>query len=207
MAIVHRYIDELSTLEDEHIFCGMPLTKHYKYLIIGTFNPNDESCTKLNTALWFYGRPQNKFWRYLPNTISGESLHQSDSLNDLPTTWQNYCIEHSIIIIDLIKKVNIDAILDDFGDKSIEALINSELTNVESFDIAKAFGGIKFDKVIYSLAWKDARIRKMKLIRDRINDALISNNCISSFDQIKYPNSPARNDEKTKNDWYISITN
>lgn len=56
MAINHKFIEELNILETNGIFCGVPVKGSYRLLIIGTFNPDENSCVKANNAEWFYGR-------------------------------------------------------------------------------------------------------------------------------------------------------
>lgn len=196
MAIVHRFINELEELESNQTFCGHKLYPDSNILIIGTFNPDDSSCKKENNATWFYGRKQSKFWRYLPTALTGNSLHLNDIQEEYPTVWKKYCIENKIVIIDLIKKINTNDVLPDFGDKEVECKINFDLTNTEYFDINRAFQNIKFSKVIYSLAWSDGTIRCLRRIRDLTNNDLIQNGCIQDTNQIRYCLTPSRNDAK-----------
>ena len=194
MAIVHKFIDDLENLEDHQTFCGQRLNAKNRFLIVGTFNPDDQSCEKQNNARWFYGRVQSKFWKYFPTALTNISLHTRDGHNEHPQTWKNYCLENRIVIIDLVKKINIDDKLPDFGDNEVERKINFELSNTESFMIEEAFKGITFDRVLYSLEWKDKKIIRLKRIRDLINQKLIRTGCIQNLGQIKYCKTPSRND-------------
>ena len=194
MPIIHRYIDELNELENNKTFCGGPINQSSRFLIIGTFNPDASSCTKTNNAEWFYGRKKNNLWRFLPRAMGFTSLHLTDKPETTVADWRQFCIEQRIVFIDLIKSIDSETPLPDFGDNEVEALISDNLENTDIFNIESAFKGITFEKVIYSLSWSDSKIRKMKRIRDIVNTNLLNTNCINDVNQIKYPNSPARND-------------
>ena len=111
-----------------------------------------------------------------------------------PQTWKQYCIDNKIVIIDLIKTININDILPNFGDREVECKINHDLTNTTHFDINNAFNGITFKKVLYSLTWSDNKIQRLRQIRNLINRALLDNGCINNIQQIKYCLTPSRND-------------
>ncbi len=194
MPIIHRYLDELYLIEQEKVFCNNPINKKSNILIIGTFNPSDNSCVKVNDAQWFYGRHQNKFWKYLPMAITGESLHASDGHTGYPDTWRSYCVRNKIVIVDLIKHIDVDDVLPNFGDRFVDCKINQSLNNVSYINIRQAFESITFEKVIYSLSWSDKQILKMKIIRDRVNQSLIEVGSIRNYNQIKYCLTPSRND-------------
>ena len=194
MPIEHRYIDQLINIEQNRIFCDNPIVEESNILIIGTFNPSDASCEKENIATWFYGRNQSKFWRYFPTALTGNSLHPNDGNNGHPQIWKDFCIENNIVIIDLVKSINVNDMLPNFGDRAVECKINHDLTNTEYFNIDLAFNGITFDKVLYSLTWTDNYIPRLKRIRDIINASLLQNNCIHNVHQIKYCLTPSRND-------------
>lgn len=193
MAIVHRFLNELEELETNQTFCGHELHLDSNILIIGTFNPDNKSCEKHNSATWFYGRRQSKFWRYFPTALTGSSLHLNDIEGEHPKIWQDYCVKNRVVIIDLIKKINTGDILSDFGDKNVECKINFDLSNTEYQDIGRSFQGIKFNKVVYSLAWSDTTIKRLKRIRDITNNSLMQNGCIQNINQIKYCLTPSRN--------------
>src|SRR5690349_11668669 len=146
MAITHRFIDDLLALEDNQIFCGRELEGNYQVLVIGTFNPDGNSCEKHNQATWYYGRNQSKFWKYLPTALTGKSLHPSDGHHGHPQTWKQFCLDNGIVIIDLIKRINVDDILPDFGDREVELKISPDLANTEAFNVDAAFTNITFDK-------------------------------------------------------------
>lgn len=203
MPIIHRYENELTALETDRVFCGELLQGNYNLLIIGTFNPNDESCVKTNNATWFYGRKQSKFWRYLPQALGQGSLHESDGNFDLPTVWRNYCVENRIVIIDLVKRIETDNILDDFGDDKVNTPIQADLGNVSPFNISAAFQGVSFNRVVYSLLWSDPRIDRLIHIRNNTNQALLETRCIANLSQIKYAKTPSRND--TFDSWNNAI--
>lgn len=194
MPIIHRYLDELERIEQDRIFCNEPINANSNILIIGTFNPSDQSCQKNNIAQWFYGRNQSKFWRYFPTALTGQSLYPPDNHIGYPQTWKQYCVDNGIVIIDLIKRININDLLPDFGDKNVECKINHDLSNTNYFDIASAFNGTKFNKVLYSLTWSDNKIQRLRQIRDIVNQSLIDNGCINNIQQIKYCLTPSRND-------------
>jgi hypothetical protein len=193
MPIAHRYIDQLTEIEQNKTFCNRRIATNSNILIIGTFNPSDTSCEKENIASWFYGRNQSKFWRYFPTALTGHSLHPSDGNHGHPQVWKDYCIDNDIVIIDLVKAINVNDRLPNFGDKAIECKINHDLSNTEYFDIDSAFNGITFNKVIYSLAWTDKYIPRLRRIRDIINGKLLENKCIHDVNQIKYCLTPSRN--------------
>jgi hypothetical protein len=203
MPIEHRYLKELETIEQESFFCGVPIKSNSNILIIGTFNPSNDSCLKQNNAEWFYGRRQSKFWKYLPTALTGDSLHPSDNHAGYPQTWKQYCINNKIVIIDLIKKINVDEILPNFGDREVECKIKLDLTNTDLFDIRSAFEGITFNKVLYSLTWSDSKIQRLKQIRNIINQSLLAYGCINNKQQIKYCLTPSRNDAYQS--WHYAI--
>ncbi len=203
MPIIHRYINDLETIEQQRQFCGQSINSNSNILIIGTFNPSDESCEKPNNAQWFYGRRQSKFWKYLPTALSGQSLHPIDNHVGCPHTWKQYCIDNKIVIIDLIKTININDILPNFGDREVECKIIHDLTNTVHFDITNAFNGITFNKVLYSLTWSDSKIKRLRQIRNIINQSLLYNGCINNEQQIKCCLTPSRNDAYQS--WYDAI--
>ena len=162
MAIIHRFFDELVSIENDQLFCNEPIATKSKLLVIGTFNPDNNSCEKINNATWFYGRRQNKFWKYLPPALTGHSLHQSNGHVENPQSWKTYCVKNKIVIIDLIKRININDVLPNFGDREVEYKINFDTSNTDYFDINRAFKKIQFEKVIYSLTWSDAKINRLR---------------------------------------------
>ena len=205
MPIIHRYIEELQELENNKSFCGEQINESSRFLVIGTFNPDANSCTKTNNAEWFYGRKKNNLWRFLPRAMGLDSLHLTDR-PDIPITeWKQFCIDQRIVFIDLIKSIDTETSLPDFGDKEVESRISDNLENTSIFNIEAAFNGITFEKIIYSLSWSDSKIKKMKRIRDIVNSNLMNTNCINDISQIKYPNSPARND--SFEDWNNAVNN
>ena len=205
MPIIHRYIEDFNQLEENRLFCGETVNPTSRFLIIGTFNPDANSCTKTNNAEWFYGRKKNNLWRFLPRAMGLESLHLTDRPNVTVNDWKQFCVNQRVVFIDLIKRIDSEHPLPDFGDNKVEARINDDLTNVVKFDIALAFAGITFERVIYSLSWSDKKIKKLRRIHDLVNNSLIENGCIQRIQQIKYPNSPARND--SFNHWYYAVNN
>ena len=92
-----------------------------------------------------------------------------------PQTWKQYCIDNKIVIIDLIKTININDILPNFGDREVDCKINNDLSNTAHFDITNAFNGITFNKVLYFLTWSDSEIQRLRLIRNSINQSLLTN--------------------------------
>lgn len=205
MAITHKFIDELEEIELNQIFCNQPIEKNSKILVIGTFNPSKDSCRKTNNALWFYGR--NNFWRCFPRALGDDSLHidDNDEQLPLPQTWKDYCLKNKIVIIDMIKEIKTDEILQSFKDRELESNIAEDLSNVSIFNIEEAFKGVKFEKVIYSLKFSDNYIKRLKKIKERINEHLLNNNCIQNFDQIKYCKSPSRNYHNLQESWTNAI--
>jgi len=130
----------------------------------------------------------------LPTALTGQSLYPIDNHVGYPQTWKQYCIDNKIVIIDLIKTINVDDILLNFGDREVDCKINYDLSNTAHFDITNAFNGISFNKVLYSLIWSDSKIQRLPLIRNSINQSLLTNRCINDINQIKYCLTPSRND-------------
>ncbi len=203
MPIRHRYLGELERIEQNRLFCGQPINAESNILIIGTFNPSNESCLKPNIAQWFYGRNQSKFWKYFPTALTGQSLHPTDNHVGYPQTWKQFCITNKVVIIDLVKSININDILPNFGDREVECKINHDLTNTDYFDIPTAFNGVTFNKVLYSLTWSDNKVQRLRRIRDIINQSLLDNGCIQDLQQIKYCLTPSRNDAYQS--WYVAM--
>jgi hypothetical protein len=205
MPIIHKFYHDLIEIEENSLFCGKAIDTNSNILIIGTFNPSNTSCSKPNSAQWFYGRKQSKFWKYFPSSLTGESLHFSDNPNVNKENWEQYCIKNKIVIIDLIKLINTNDVLPNFGDREVELKIKEDLSNIEYFNISKAFKNIKFNKVIYSLNWSDSKVQKLKKIRDILNNELLRNRCVNSQQQIKFCKTPSRND--SYNSWHEAINN
>jgi hypothetical protein len=194
MPIIHRFRNDLIDIEENQRFCAEKIQEKSKILVIGTFNPDKESCVGENFASWFYGRNRSKFWRYFPNALTGNSLHPNDGIENIPEVWKNYCVENRIVIIDLIKLIESDEILQNFSDREVERKISQDLANTDYFEVKKAFKNVTFEKVIYSLRWTDNQIQKMRRIRDIVNKDLIEIGSIQNLNQIKYCNTPSRND-------------
>jgi hypothetical protein len=162
MPIEHRFIQDLELLENNRVFCQNAIAEQNNVLIIGTFNPNNGAGNLNNNAEWFYGR------------------------------LKDYCTHNGIVIIDLIKRININELLFDFSDRGVNAVIEPDLNNVEYFNVGNAFNGVTFNKVIYSLKWTDQTIANLITIRNIINNQLLENNCIQEFNQIKYAPTPSK---------------
>jgi hypothetical protein len=194
MPIEHRYIQELEEIENNQLFCQVPIAANSNILIIGTFNPNDADGALNNHASWFYGRNQSKFWRYFPISLTGESMHILDEQVNIPTCWKEYCTQNGIVIIDLVKRIESNQPLQNFSDREVNDRINHNLDNVEYFNVVQAFAGITFDRVIYSLIWSDNQVGQLIAIRNIINQQLLDNNCIQGIHQIKYAKTPSRGD-------------
>jgi hypothetical protein len=198
MALIHRYIEELNRLEAEQMFCGEKINPNSKVLFIGTFNPDDNGYAMNNNAVWFYGRTQSKFWRYMPIALGGQSLHINDLAADAQLNrlnrWRGYCLDHKLVIIDLVKSIKTDDILESFSDREVNEKISLDLTNVEIFDVSSAFKGVTFERVVYSLLWTDQQVTRLRAIRDIVNKQLIEIGCIQNPNQIKYCKTPSRND-------------
>lgn len=176
-----------------------------KILFIGTFNPDNESCIKQNNALWFYGRDKSKFWRYMPVSLNGVSLHPLDTVQNGLQVWRQYCLDNDLVIIDLVKRIQSNEPLTDFGDRMVNSRITNALDNVECFDIGAAFSGVKFERVVYSLRWTDQTINRLIVLRDLVNKALLDAGCIENVNQIKYCLTPSRNDQNTIDSWRQSM--
>lgn len=195
--LIHRFYNELTELETNHIFCGEEVAGHYNILVIGTFNPSNESFpVNTNNAQWFYGRTEkNKFWYYFPQSLTGGSLHPKDGEQNIPTVWRTYCLQNRVIIIDLLKTIDQAPVLTNQKDRELDIRIHENLDNVSYFDVAAAFTGITFNKVIYSLAWSDERnLPKLVRIRDIVNNQLRAQGSINIPAQVIYCKAPWRND-------------
>jgi len=201
MPLTHRYLNELNLIEEEQVFCGQPINVQSNILIIGTFNPSNNSCLKQNNSTWFYGRNKSNFWRYFPTSLTGVSMHPLDNHIGYPNTWKNYCVENKIVIIDLIKEIQSNNLLENFGDKNVNDRISENLANTTYFNINNAFNNIKFNRVIYSLKWTEFQLHKLISIRDIVSNQLINCGCIDNLNQIKYSLTPSRNDQKTIDSW------
>ncbi len=204
MNIVHKFYSDLEQLESHQIFCGQPLSKECKILIIGTFNPDDKSCSKTNEATWFYGRDINKFWQYIPECLGASSLKSDES------KWRKFCVDHGIVIVDLIKSIEDVNQLEDFGDDTLESRINVELSNMKAFDFCRAFKGIHFEKVIYTRkTWSadppDA-IPKLLKIREMADKELVSNGIVDSYSSIANCYAPWKKEVYVKHDWCRALT-
>ena len=123
MAITHKFINDLNEVEENQSFSREAIDKKSKILFVGTFNPDSESCMKENNATWFYGRNQNKFWRYMPNALT-RNLHGLDGNFNLPQDWKDYCVTNKLVIIDLVKSIEVDDVLENFGDRQVDCKIN-----------------------------------------------------------------------------------
>lgn len=205
MPIVHKFINDLIELEERQSFCGSPIQRESNILFVGTFNPSDDSCIPQNDATWFYGRNRNKFWKYMPCALTGESLHPSDREIDTPQIWKDYCVNNKLVIIDLIKCIDVNDILLNFGDREVDSKINLDISNVDRFKAKIAFDGIQFKKVIYSLAWTDRNIHHLTFLRDKLNCELVQLGCINDFNQIHYCLSPSINRGGAFESWFNAI--
>lgn len=191
--INHRFYNELLNLERTQVFCGERLSGHYSLLIIGTFNPDDNSVVCGNNAEWFYGRTEdNYFWRYLPQAHTGKSLHPIDGHLGGAASWRQYCLGNRVVIIDMIKQIDHPIPLPNFKDRSLNERISPKLQNVSVFDVVAAFDNITFSKVIYSLKWTDARnIPNLVSIRDKLNSKLVRQGSIrGGYDSFRYCKAP-----------------
>ena len=207
MPLQHRFINELNDLENYKRFCGRAISRQNKFLIIGTFNPDDNSCAEPNDATWFYGRQKNWFWKYLPSCLTGQSLHQTSGFNE--THWRQYCIDNKIIIVDLLKGIDHPQQLEDYKDKRLDNRINDQLTNASIFNFATAFNNVTFEKVIYTRkGWNpatDRDILKLIQIKCLVNHALLQNNIITDLRQIKYCPAPWQRRPTTQTQWYTAL--
>lgn len=195
--LTHRFLENLLSLEQNQTFCGREVVGENRVLIIGTFNPNDESFPHpTNTAEWFYGRTsKNKFWHYFPTCLTNRSLHPNFVDNVGPDNWKDYCRDERVVIIDMIKIIDHQDLLTNQKDRELESRILQDLSNVQYFQIEQAFSNSTFEKVLYSLEWSDARnLPKLVRIRDLINTQLIRQGTINTYQQIKYCKAPWRND-------------
>ncbi len=195
--ITHRFREELIRLEREKIFCNRNIELSNCVLVIGTFNPDYQSYpVESNNAEWFYGRTEkNKFWRYFPSALTGNSLHPQDDTIGGALSWKQYCVTNRVVIIDMLKSIDHDLVLTSQKDGELEFRISEDLSNVSIFNIAEAFHGVTFEKVLYSLKWSDARnLPKLVEIRNGINRKLLEIGVIRNMSQIKYCTAPWRND-------------
>jgi hypothetical protein len=208
VTIRHRYIDFLELIENEQTFWGRKILKKNKLLIIGTFNPDEDSCDSPNEATWFYGRYKNNFWDYVPHSLTGNNLHPCNG--GTFEKWKRFCRGNHIIIVDLIKQIDHKTKLPNFKDKEINDRINPDLSNVTEFNFAKAFKGITFDKVIYTRkTWhpkNNADIGKLIKIKDFVNETLINKKIIGAGDNIiHYCPAPWQKRPSTRQQWQDAL--
>ena len=136
----HKFIDDLEALENN------PLIGNFLLLVVGTFNADIND----NNALWFYGRPENEFWCFLPRMMNNPTLHpvdRNESLKELSDIWRKYCENNKIIIVDLFKSVEKDLV--NHSDKELKSLNKNEY---KLFDYKKAFEKANFNAVLFT--WK-----------------------------------------------------
>jgi hypothetical protein len=136
----HKFAEELMDLE------LTSAQSHYHLLVIGTFNAEKEN----NVAEWFYGRPENEFWCFLPRMIGQPTMHPVDSdktPNDLVCEWKSFCKHHSIIIVDIFKEVFVP--LESYSDELLDKLQDDEYI---PFEFEKAFIDTTFDGILFT--WK-----------------------------------------------------
>jgi G:T/U-mismatch repair DNA glycosylase len=139
---LHRFIQDLLHLEQN------PIRGDYNTLIIGTFNAEDQEGLN-NDAEWFYGRARNQFWYILPQLFGQPSLHRKEHqdipLTELASLWKQFCVENSIVIIDIFKEI--EGVLPNHGDN---AIANAEDVNLFNYELA--FQNATFQNVIFT--WK-----------------------------------------------------
>jgi hypothetical protein len=199
MTITHKFLDDLEQLESHQRFCNQSLPTECNVLIIGTFNPADNSISKPNIASWFYGRNENNFWNYIPKAVNGSVLKSDES------KWKTFCIDHKIVIVDLIKSIHEVDKLGDFKDSSLDSRITSTLSNVDVFDFGKAFKGVHFEKVIYTRkTWfpkSEDQIPNLTKIRHNVNIELVEKGVVDSHSCIENCYSPWQAGSHVKPDW------
>jgi len=200
MKLNHRFSNDLNLIETEQIFCNEKIHLQSKILIIGTFNPDDDSYDGNNAATWFYGRKANHFWKYLPMNLTNINLVDSNV-----DTWKLYCVKNRIVIVDLIKSIRDVEILQNFKDKSLSERIQNDMKNVDIFNFEAAFKNITFDKVIYTRkGWdekKNKDIPNLIQIKNSVNEILIKNKIVENTSNIYYCPAPWTKRKSTGIEW------
>lgn len=138
----HRFCNELIHLEDN------PLRGSYAFLIVGTFNSEDQEGLE-NNAEWFYGRCQGEFWYLFPQLLGLPSLHQRENPDMTPrqlaSHWRNFCTQNRTVIVDVYKSIGGN--LPNHGDAAIENPVAPIY-----FDYKRAFANVNFEFVVFT--WK-----------------------------------------------------
>lgn len=100
----------------EHKFSNHQINPKTSILIIGTFNPNVDN----NIVSFFYGRPRNFLWRYLPFSFFENDLKEEE-LN-VKLEFMN---RRKVDFIDLIKSVDVEVGQElNFDDNYIDERVN-----------------------------------------------------------------------------------
>lgn len=83
----------------KHKFRNRQISLTTEILVIGTFNPDTEG----NNVTFFYGRPRNFLWKYLPLAFNEECLKYQDLDQKMA-----FMDTHNIDFVDLIKSVDVE---------------------------------------------------------------------------------------------------
>lgn len=83
----------------EHKFRNHLIDSSTEILIIGTFNPNVNG----NNVTFYYGRPRNYLWKYLPLAFNEECLKGQNDVEKF-----NFMEAYKVDFIDLIKLIDIE---------------------------------------------------------------------------------------------------
>jgi hypothetical protein len=202
--VEHKFIEDLNAIEIQRIFANRSIKGKNKILIVGTFNPSEESIVdgKINSAEWFYGRGKNNLWRYLPQSFGSESIKDCEKIK-----WIEFCNENNIVIIDLIKSFNSDSKLLTFSDKEIQKKILLKGANVKYFNFKNAFKYSKFENVIFTRKTWGREISEFNIIRVNLINYLLKNHSIKSENNIIYCPAPWGDFVKREIEWKEKLKN
>lgn len=126
----------------EHKFLNQEIDFRTKLLIIGTFNPN----TIGNEVSFFYGRPRNFLWKYLPLAYNVNDLKYQD-LN----VKFDFMKEFNIDFIDLIKSVDVEEGEElNFDDDYIDARVNEWNPIIEKLESLENIEKIIFTRSTFN---------------------------------------------------------
>ncbi|MBK6331074.1 MAG: hypothetical protein IPF62_11370 [Bacteroidetes bacterium] len=98
MACTHKFFGHLFHKSGNY---GLFPNWKYKTLIIGTFNP-ENAWMATNSALYFYGRPRNYFWKVLPCFTVSNPI-PDPAINRLNINAQrDFLISNKVALTDLL---------------------------------------------------------------------------------------------------------
>lgn len=119
-----------------------------------------------------------------------------------------FSLRHKIVFADLIKSFADVEILKTYSDDELESIIRDDLSNVNVFNVAKAFKGKRFEKVFYTRrTWDNSKrpIPRLTRIRNQANEALLDSQIVQSISDIEYRLAPWIKEPFVEKDWQDSL--